>query len=145
MASKKTNGKNLTRKGATVEQVVETVECVDLTMFTKKTEMRLGESRKGRLKKRGKYDYKFVESSVDVRNMRPWECHATLVERSWGRISANAHGVTVHQYIPSADFQNTEVLAEIIIEQAEDMCKELLLKDAKDVIAKMKSLKPEDR
>ena len=148
-ASKKANSskkstKTTSRKAATVEQVVETVECVDLTMFTKKAEMRLGESRKGRLKKRGRYDYKFVESGVDVENQRPWECHVKLAEeKPYARISANANGSFLNVYVPRENFGCTRELVEIFLDQAERLCEKVAGMDVMSIIDKLDALKRE--
>ncbi len=163
----KASGTNITRKGATkgavksaaakqekktstkrkgvVKSAQKTVEQVvaDVRLVTN-GKMEVLEVRKGLLYRGGEQMVEFTEESLRTPlNRHPWDCHVTLVERSWGRISANSHGVTVHMYTPEEDFPSTEILAEIIMEQVEDMCSELLTKDAKEIIAKMKSLKPE--
>ena len=130
------------KKYIATEQVVESVECAELEMFTKGREMKTGESRKGTLKKRGKFDYRFDEEGTREPRKHPWDCHATLVQRSWGRISANAHGVTVHMYVPARDFVFPEVLAEIIDEYNDNMLAELVTKDVRGVMEQLKSLKP---
>lgn len=133
MASKKKN-----------EQVVETVECVDLTMFTKKTEMRLGESRRGKLKKRGRFDYKFVENGTDVENLRPWECHVKLAEeRPYARISANSNGGFLYVYVPRENFGSTRELIEIFMDQTERLCEKVDGMDVISIIDKLDALKRE--
>ena len=141
--SKKSN-KNITRKGTAVEQVVETVECVDLTMFTKKSEMRLGESRRGRLKKRGKYDYKFVERGADLENQRPWEVRVKLAEeKPYARISANANGSFLSVYVPRENFGCTRELVEIYLDQTERLCEKVAGMDVMSIIDKLDALKRE--
>ena len=158
-ASKKANSskkstKNTSRKAATDNtakkaamrelEVVETVECVDLTMFTKKTEMRMGESRRGKLKKRGRFDYKFVENGTDVENMRPWECHVKLAEeRPYARISANSNGGFLYVYVPRENFGSTRELIEIFMDQTERLCEKVDGMDVISIIDKLDALKRE--
>ena len=142
--SSKKSEKNITRKGAAVEQVVETVECVDLTMFVKKAEMRLGESRRGKLKKRGKYDYKFVERGADVENQRPWEVRVKLAEeKPYARISANANGSFLSVYVPRENFGCTRELVEIYLDQTERLCEKVAGMDVMSIIDKLDALKRE--
>ena len=142
--SSKKSEKNITPGSATVEQVVETVECVDLTMFVKKAEMRLGESRRGRLKKRGKYDYKFVERGADVENQRPWEVRVKLAEeKPYARISANANGSFLSVYVPRENFGCTRELVEIYLDQTERLCEKVAGMDVMSIIDKLDALKRE--
>ena len=142
--SRKAATDNTAKKAAMSEpEVIETVECVDLMMFTKKTEMRLGESRKGRLKKRGKYDYKFVEG-VDAQNLRPWECHVKLAEeKPYARISANANGSFLSVYVPRENFGCTRELVEIYLDQTERLCEKVAGMDVMSIIDKLDALKRE--
>jgi len=138
----KPNGFMATKKKN--EQVVETVECVDLTMFTKKTEMRLGESRRGKLKKRGRFDYKFVENGTDVENMRPWECHVKLAEeKPYARISANSNGGFLYVYAPRENFNSTRELVELFLDQTERLCEKVDGMDVISIIDKLDALKRE--
>ena len=142
--SSKKSTKNTSRKAATVEQVVETVECVDLTMFTKKPEMRLGESRRGKLKKRGRFDYKFVENGTDVENLRPWECHVKLAEeKPYARISANSNGGFLYVYAPRENFNSTRELVELFLDQTERLCEKVDGMDVISIIDKLDALKRE--
>ena len=142
--SSKKSEKNITPGSATVEQVVETVECVDLTMFVKKAEMRLGESRRGKLKKRGKYDYKFVERGADVENQRPWEVRVKLAEeKPYARISANSNGGFLYVYVPRENFGSTRELIEIFMDQTERLCEKVDGMDVIAIIDKLDALKRE--
>lgn len=138
----KANEKNITRKGATEEQVVETVECVDLTMFVKKAEMRLGESRRGRLKKRGKYDYKFVERGADVENQHPWEVRQKLAEeKPYARISANSNGGFMGVYVPRENFQTNREFLEALLDTTELLVEKMDGVDTIGVIDHLRALK----
>ena len=143
--SRKAATDNTAKKAAMRElEVVETVECVDLTMFTKKTEMRSGESRRGKLKKRGRFDYKFVENGTDVENMRPWECHVKLAEeRPYARISANSTGGFLYVYVPRENFGSTRELVEIFLDQTERLCEKVDGMDVISIIDKLDALKRE--
>jgi len=143
--SRKAATDNTAKKAAMRElEVVETVECVDLTMFTKKTEMRMGESRRGKLKKRGRFDYKFVENGTDVENMRPWECHVKLAEeRPYARISANSNGGFLYVYVPRENFGSTRELIEIFMDQTERLCEKVDGMDVISIIDKLDALKRE--
>lgn len=138
----KANEKNITPGSATVEQVVETVECVDLTMFTKKSEMRLGESRRGKLKKRGKYDYKFVERGADAENQRPWEVRQKLAEeKPYARISANSNGGFMGVYVPRENFQNNREFLEALLDTTELLVEKMDGVDTIGVIDYLRALK----
>lgn len=139
--SKKSN-KNITPGSATVEQVVETVDCVDLTMFVKKAEMRLGESRRGRLKKRGKYDYKFVECGADVENQHPWEVRQKLAEeKPYARISANSNGGFMGVYVPRENFQTNREFLEALLDTTELLVEKMDGVDTIGVIDRLRALK----
>jgi hypothetical protein len=141
-SSKKANEMNITPGSATVEQVVETVDCVDLTMFVKKAEMRLGESRRGKLKKRGKYDYKFVERGADVENQRPWEVRVKLAEeKPYARISANSNGGFMGVYVPRENFQNNREFLEALLDTTELLVEKMDGVDAIGVIDRLRALK----
>ena len=138
----KANEKNITPESATIEQVVETVECVDLTMFVKKSEMRLGESRRGRLKKRGKYDYKFVERGADIENQRPWEVRVKLAEeKPYARISANSNGGFMGVYVPRENFQNNREFLEALLDTTELLVEKMDGVDTIGVIDHLRALK----
>ncbi len=140
----KASEKNITPGSATVEQVVETVECVDLTMFVKKSEMRLGESRRGRLKKRGKYDYKFVERGADAENQRPWEVRQKLAEeKPYARISANSNGGFMGVYVPRVNFRTNREFLETLLDQAELLVEKMDGVDTIAIIDKKAALKRE--
>ena len=140
--SSKKSEKNITPGSATVEQVVETVECVDLTMFTKKAEMRLGESRRGRLKKRGKYDYKFVERGADVENQRPWEVRQKLAEeKPYARISANSNGGFMGVYVPRENFKTNREFLEALLDTTELLVEKMDGVDTIGVIDRLRALK----
>ena len=161
MATKKTNAQgakgaqkaskagkatqNITRKSATKEQVVETVECVDLELYTKQTEMQLGQTRRGKLLKRGRYDYKFVENGIaEQKNGRPWEVRVKLAEeKPYARISANSNGGFLTVYVPKENFGSTRELAEILLDQTELLCEKLDGIDAVAIIEKLNELKSE--
>lgn len=140
--SSKKSEKNITPGSAIVEQVVETVECVDLTMFVKKAEMRLGESRRGRLKKRGKYDYKFVERGADVENQRPWEVRQKLAEeKPYARISANSNGGFMGVYVPRENFQTNREFLEALLDTTELLVEKMDGVDTIGVIDRLRALK----
>ena len=161
MATKKTNAQgakgaqkaskagkatqNITRKSATKEQVVETVECVDLELYTKQTEMQLEQTRRGKLLKRGRYDYKFVENGIaEQKNGRPWEVRVKLAEeKPYARISANSNGGFLTVYVPKENFGSTRELAEILLDQTELLCEKLDGIDAVAIIEKLNELKSE--
>ena len=156
MATKKTNAKStkgaqeanrliFTHKSANAEQVIETVECVDLELYTKDTEMQLGQIRKGRLLKRGRYDYKFEENGLsDQKNTHPWEVRVKLAEeKPYARISANSNGGFLTVYVPKENFGSTRELAEILLDQTELLCEKLDGIDAVAIIEKLNELKSE--
>jgi hypothetical protein len=147
-ASKKANSskkstKTTSRKAATEEQVVETVECVDLTMFTKEREIRTGEGRKGRLRKLGKYDYRFDEDGTPGAERRVWECHETVSQSGKVRISINANGVFLSGYWKKNEFTKTPLLAERIVDDTQEACAEIRTMDLKKRMNNLAKLKPE--
>ena len=151
MATKKTksakaaNETTSTRKGATKHQVVETIECADLEMFTIDTEMQTGESRRGTLMKRGKYNFKFEQEGVKIkRNTRPWECRIKLAEtKPYARISANSNGAFLHVYAPKENFRTNQELIETFLDETELLCEKMEGIDAIAIIDKLEALKQE--
>ena len=125
-------------------EVVETVECVDLTMFTKKTEMRPGESRKGRLKKLGKYDFRFDEDGTPGSERRVWECHETVSQCGKVRISINANGVFLSGYWKKNEFTRAPLLAERMVDDTQEACAEIRNMDLKQRMNNLAKLKPDD-
>jgi len=136
---------NITRKSATFDLVVDTAECADLELYTKETEIQLGQTRRGKLLKRGKYDYKFVENGIpEQQNGRPWEVRVKLAEeKPYARISANSNGGFLSVYVPKENFRSTRELAEIFLDQTELLCEKLDGVDAIAIIEKLDALKQE--
>ena len=172
MASKKTNAKsakgaqkakNNTRKGATngaeksaakgkktakakkPAEVVERLECADLELYTKETEMQLGQTRRGKLLKRGRYDYKFVENGIaEQKNGRPWEVRVKLAEeKPYARISANSNGGFLTVYVPKENFKTNREFLEILLDQTELLVEKMDGIDTVGVIDKLHALKQE--
>ena len=154
MATKKTNAKST--KGAQgaknaskakrmnkPAEVVERLECADLELYTKDTEMQLGQTRRGKLLKRGRYDYKFVENGIaEQKNGRPWEVRVKLAEeKPYARISANSNGGFLTVYVPKENFKTTRELAEIFLDQTEVLCEKMDGVDAVSIIEKLNDLK----
>lgn len=159
MATKKTNASkkansseksatNSSRKAATDNtaknaamskpEVVETVDCVDLTILSKDTEIGLGETRAGQLRKRGRYDYLFTEGGLKEPEERPWERQKVLAEeRPYARISTNVHGTTAHIYIPEKNFEDSEDLSEMFMETMERLCLQLRQRKTRAIIRKL--------
>ena len=156
MAKKKTNAKStkgaqeanrliFTHKSANAEQVIETVECIDLELYTKDTEMQLGQIRKGRLLKRGRYDYKFEENGLsDQKNTHPWEVRVKLAEeKPYARISANSNGGFLNVYVPKENFKTNREFLEILLDQTELLVEKMDGIDTVGVIDKLHALKQE--
>jgi len=134
-----------TAKAKKPAEVVERLECADLELYTKDTEMQLGQTRRGKLLKRGKYDYKFVENGIpEQQNGRPWEVRVKLAEeKPYARISANSNGGFLSVYVPKENFRSTRELAEIFLDQTELLCEKLDGVDAIAIIEKLDALKQE--
>ena len=161
--AQKANGTTNTRKGATKgaeksaakgkktakakkpAEVVERLECADLELYTKETEMQLGQTRRGKLLKRGRYDYKFVENGIaEQKNGRPWEVRVKLAEeKPYARISANSNGGFLTVYVPKENFGSTRELVEIFLDQTERLCEKVEDLDAVAIIEKLNELKSE--
>ena len=161
--AQKANGTINTRKGATKgaeksaakgkkaakakkpAEVVERLECADLELYTKETEMQLGQTRRGKLLKRGRYDYKFVENGIaEQKNGRPWEVRVKLAEeKPYARISANSNGGFLTVYVPKENFGSTRELVEIFLDQTERLCEKVDGIDAVAIIEKLNELKSE--
>ena len=142
-AQSKKNAK--TAKAKKPAEVVERLECADLELYTKDTEMQPGQTRRGKLLKRGRYDYKFVENGIaEQKNGRPWEVRVKLAEeKPYARISANSNGGFLTVYVPKENFGSTRELAEILLDQTELLCEKLDGIDAVAIIEKLNELKSE--
>jgi len=140
--AKKTSKANRTKKPV---ETVERLECADLELYTKDTEMQLGQTRRGKLLKRGRYDYKFVENGLsEQKNARPWEVRVKLAEeKPYARISANSNGGFLSVYVPKENFRSTRELAEIFMDQTELLCEKIDGLDAVAIIEKLDALKQE--
>ena len=144
-SAKAANETTSTQTGATRHQVVETIECADLEMFTINTEMQTGESRRGTLMKRGKYNFKFEQEGVNIkRNTRPWECRMKLAEtKPYARISANSNGSFLSVYVPRLNFRTNQELIETFLDETELLCEKMEGIDAVAIIEKLDELKQE--
>ena len=144
MAAKKNNAsKKANSSKKSTNEVIETVECVDLTMFTKNREIQTGEGRKGRLRKLGKYDYRFDEDGTPASERREWECHETVAQSGKVRISINANGVFLCGYWKKKEFTKTPLLAERIVDDTQEACAEIRGMDLKKRMNNLAKLKPE--
>ena len=152
--SSKKSGKTTSRKAATdntakkaamsENNVVKTIECADLTMYTKDHEIGLGESRNGTLMCRGKYDYKFEEECLRDAGTRDWE-HRVLVSK-FGKVNikVNAYGVFLSGYWRKDEFDDTLELAEAMADDSHGACSKLRKRDVKAIMEQLATLKPED-
>lgn len=141
VATKKSN----TLKAQKPATVVENFECADLELHTKETEMEVGQTRQGKLLKRGRYDYKFVENGIQEKpNTRPWEVRVKLAEdKPYSRISANSNGGYLAVYVPKENFRSNKEFLEILLEQTEILLEKMDGVDTVSIIEKLDSLKHE--
>ena len=139
MATKKTNAsKKANSSKKSKNEVIETAGCVDLTIISIDTEIGLGETRSGQLRKRGRYDYQFTEGGLKEPEERPWERQKVLAEeRPYARISTNVHGTTAHIYIPEKNFEDSEDLSEMYMETMERLCLQLRQRKTRAIIRKL--------
>ena len=144
-AEKSAAKKRMTAKAMKPVETVERLECADLELYTKDTEMQPGQTRRGKLLKRGRYDYKFVENGLsEQKNARPWEVRVKLAEeKPYARISANSNGGFLSVYVPKENFRSTRELAEIFMDQTELLCEKIDGLDAVAIIEKLDALKQE--
>ena len=144
-SAKKAQSKKNAKTAKKPAEVVERLECADLELYTKDTEMQPGQTRKGKLLKRGRYDYKFVENGLsEQKNARPWEVRVKLAEeKPYARISANSNGGFLTVYVPKENFKSTRELIEIFLDQTERLCEKMEGLDAVAIIEKLDALKQE--
>ena len=141
--AEKASKSTTTRKGATkgvlnaarkavakaqkrAEQLVkEGPKCMDITLETK-GEMKVLDTRRGRLYRSGEYTCRFTEDGAKTCGTRPWDCHVKLAqEKPFASIKASADGAWLHVYAPKENFRNNRALIEIYIDTTEKLCEQL--------------------
>ena len=105
--------------------VKEGPKCMDITLETK-GEMKVLDTRRGRLYRSGEYTCRFTEDGAKTCGTRPWDCHVKLAqEKPFASIKASADGSWLHVYAPKENFRSREALMELFMETTEKLCKQL--------------------
>ena len=137
--SSKKSAKTTSRKAATDNtakaamsepEVLETVECVDLTILSNK-EMGLGQALEGTLRKRGRYDYLFTEQGLKEHVEHPKLVREEVARCGKVHVSINAYGVFLSGYWKKNEFSKTPLLAERLVSDTEEVGAEIRQMDLK--------------
>ena len=113
-----------------------TTKIVALTTQTE-NELQVNDKVRGTLQRQGRRTYQFIEHQAQ-RDCLPEELCRALARSRHGRIYANGYGVSVHLYVRHDKYNSPRELTAIIQSEVKELCKQLQLVAAVQLLTQIK-------